>query len=139
MFPSRVLTLFLNWFPAGAWAGLIFYLSSLPSLTTGLGIWDLLLRKAGHVTEYFVLTMLIYRALVRTLKKLSFGDFLLKGALPALIYASSDEFHQSFVPGRGPSVWDVMIDSVGIIFAACLIGKFMLKKSWPNSSKKEGM
>jgi hypothetical protein len=50
------------WLPAVAWAGLIFAVSSIPSLSTGLGVWDLVLRKLAHVTEYAVLGFLLARA-----------------------------------------------------------------------------
>ena len=41
----------------------------------------------------------------------------------AALYAVSDEFHQSFVPGRHPDVWDAVADTVGaIIFQIVLCG-----------------
>src|SRR5437867_2957870 len=46
---SRGLT---YWLPVLLWAGVIFALSSVPSLGTGLGAWDTILRKGAHVTEY---------------------------------------------------------------------------------------
>jgi len=103
------------WAPVLGWAGLIFYLSSIPGLKTNLGLWDLVLRKGAHVTEYAILTGLLIRALRMTrdqfdLKKI----FLWSGGL-AFVYAVSDEIHQSFVPGRGPSVLDVLIDTVGVV------------------------
>lgn len=106
------------WGPVLAWAGLIFFLSSLPDLSSGLEQ-DFLLRKTAHVLEYAVLAALIWRAFR--------GSFGLKGPVLALLcfsaaalYAASDEWHQSFVPGRGPSAVDVLIDSTGAL-AACLI------------------
>jgi len=102
-----------NWGPAIAWAALIFSLSSIPSLHSGFAC-DFLLRKMAHVTEYFVLTFLLYRAL-----KNSFGlqGFYLTAVLASisLLYAISDEFHQIFVVGREGCPRDVLIDSLGII------------------------
>ena len=109
----------LNWIFVFLWASLIFYLSSIPGLTTGLGIYDLILRKFAHIFEYFFLTYLLYRAWKSTKKFLSFSFFLFYGAFLSFLYAISDEIHQSFVPGRGPSIIDVFIDSIGIIL--CLI------------------
>jgi len=105
------------WVPVLAWAGLIFYLSSIPDLSSGLKE-DFILRKCAHVVEFAVFAGLLWRAFqgsrpfpVRALALLSF--------FIAVLYAASDEWHQSFVPGRGPSVRDVMIDSVGAL-AACV-------------------
>ena len=41
--------------------------------------------------------------------------------LTGVLYAISDEVHQSFVPGRGPSVQDVLIDSLGVIFGILVV------------------
>ena len=46
-----------------------------------------------------------------------------------VLYACSDEFHQLFVPGRAGMIQDVMIDSIGIILALCLIAVFFMCKS----------
>jgi VanZ family protein len=92
------------WLPIVAWAALIFALSSIPSLHTNLGTWDLILRKCAHVTEYAILAFLLRRAFEAPLA------FLL-----ALGYAVSDEFHQTFVVGREGTPRDVAIDSIGIL------------------------
>lgn len=92
------------WLPVVAWAGLIFVLSSIPDLGTGLGTWDLVLRKAAHAAEYAVLGFLLLRALGRETAALVVG----------IAYAASDELHQHFVPGRQASVLDVLVDSVGV-------------------------
>jgi VanZ family protein len=92
------------WLPVLAWAAVIFAFSAVPSLGTGLGDWDLLLRKLAHVTEYAVLGALLVRAIGRS------GPALLLGTL----YAVSDELHQSFVPGRAGRPLDVAIDMVGL-------------------------
>jgi VanZ family protein len=93
------------WAPVVLWAGLIFALSSIPDLGTGLGGWDLLLRKIAHAGEYAVLGALLVRALRRP------GAAVVFGAL----YAVSDEVHQSFVAGRMGSPVDVAIDTVGVV------------------------
>ncbi|HMH41173.1 MAG TPA: VanZ family protein [Gaiellaceae bacterium] len=98
---SRVLTL---WLPVFAWAAVIFAFSSIPSLSTGLGTWDTVLRKGAHVAEYAILGALIYRALGREALGLAVG----------IAYAVTDEFHQRFVLGRHASPVDVAIDAVGL-------------------------
>ena len=103
-----------NWIPVIAWCSVIFYLSSIPNLRIGFGTLDFVLRKIAHVTEYFVLFLLNRRAFAG-----SFGDWTArKTGIAAMIfsvlYAASDEFHQSFVPTRGPSVVDVGIDTAGV-------------------------
>ena len=92
------------WLPVVAWAALIFALSSVPDLGTGLGGWDLVLRKIAHAGEYAVLGALLVRATGRA------GLAFALGAL----YAVSDEIHQSLVPGRLGSPLDVVIDAVGV-------------------------
>src|SRR5919201_2028976 len=59
---SRAISL---WLPVIAWAALIFALSSVPHLSSGLGTWDLVLRKCAHATEYAVLGHIIVRAVGR--------------------------------------------------------------------------
>ncbi len=105
---------FLLWAPVLGWAALIFYLSSIPSLNSGLGIWDTFLRKGAHIFEFAVLTGLLLRALRRTCATIAQKNLLLTAGGLSLIYAISDEYHQSFVPGRGPSIIDVLIDAIGI-------------------------
>jgi VanZ family protein len=98
------------WLPVLAWAAVIFALSSVPDLGTGLGGWDLVLRKIAHAAEYAVLGALLVRATGRT------GLAFALGAL----YAVSDELHQAFVPGRLGSPIDVAIDAAGVAVGIAL-------------------
>jgi VanZ family protein len=100
MVRSRAISL---WLPVVMWAAVIFALSSVPSLSSGLGQWDYVLRKCAHMTEYAVLAALLYRALERELPAF----------LGTVAYAATDEFHQHFVRGRHASAVDVAIDAVG--------------------------
>ena len=104
---SRVLS---AWLPVVAWAGLIFTLSSVPDLGTGLGGWDLLLRKLAHAAEFAVLGLLLVRALGRPLPAFVAGA----------AYAVTDEIHQAFVPGRLGSPLDVAIDAAGVAVGVAL-------------------
>jgi len=98
---SRLLTV---WLPVVIWVAVIFTFSSIPSLSTGLGTWDTILRKGAHLTEYAVLGGLLYRALGREPLALAMG----------IAYAATDELHQYFVRGRHASPVDVAIDAVGV-------------------------
>ena len=81
-----------------------------------LSLLELLVRKAAHMTEYAILALLACRAL-----RLSGARRPLLGALLlCAVYAATDEFHQSFVGGRGPSPVDVMIDTAGAALALLL-------------------
>jgi VanZ family protein len=95
---------FRLWLPVLAWAALIFAFSSVPSLGTGLGGWDLVLRKLAHVAEYAVLGALLARAVGAAWVAFALG----------VLYAASDEVHQSFVAGRAGRPLDVAIDAVGV-------------------------
>jgi len=98
------------WLPVLAWAAVIFAFSSIPSLSSGLGVWDTVLRKGAHVTEYAILGALLYRALEREVPALAAG----------IAYAATDEFHQHFVRGRHASPIDVGIDAVGVALGMIL-------------------
>ena len=92
------------------WAALIFALSSVPDLGTGLGTWDLVFRKIAHAGEYAVLGALLARATGRTGLAFALGT----------LYAVSDEIHQSLVPGRLGSPLDVAIDAAGVAVGIAL-------------------
>ena len=84
------------------------------------------IRKSGHVSEYAVLALLVLWARRAGQKKIGGGQgWIWRDAAFALVvtaaYAATDELHQSFVPSREGSLWDVLIDSAG----ACA-GLFLL-------------
>lgn len=96
-----------RWLPVLVWMVIIFYFSSLPDLPSNKVDWlDFIIKKTAHISEYAILTFLLFRAFRRP-----FPDAAL---LIALFYAFTDETHQFFTPGRGAKLTDVMIDSVGI-------------------------
>ena len=96
--------------PPLAVMALIFALSATPDLSTGLGLWDLVLRKLAHITIYAVLWLTLARA----------TDWRRPWAATAvaLLYAASDELHQTHVHGRHGTPVDVGIDAVGLALAA---------------------
>ena len=74
------------------------------------------IRKLGHLTEYAILAMLLWRALRSgTGWQMKMSILFLIAALACAIFAASDEFHQSFVPSRTSSSVDVMIDICGAL------------------------
>jgi len=101
------------WLPVAAWAVLIFALSSVPDLGTGLGGWDTVLRKLAHAAEYAVLGALLARAIRMAGVAFAVGT----------LYAVSDELHQALVPGRMGSPLDVAIDAVGVAFGVVVWGR----------------
>ena len=88
---------------------LIYFLSSRPSLSTGLGTYDLILRKLAHMTEFGVLWLLTHRALGWRAPATA--------AVLTIAYAASDELHQTFVFGRHGTPVDVLIDATGVALA----------------------
>lgn len=83
-----------------------------------------IVRKLAHFSVYTVLGMLTYNAF-RGLERLSFRLTLFFSALLCLLYAISDEFHQSFVPGRSCQLRDVLIDFLGTVFGIALTVLFI--------------
>lgn len=102
------------WAPVALWAGLIFTLSSIPSLDSGLGTWDLILRKLAHFAEYAILGALLLRALRREPVAVLLGS----------AYALTDEVHQAFVTGRQGSPLDWAIDTAGVILGVFLFARW---------------
>jgi VanZ family protein len=101
----------LLWLPVLLWAATIFAFSAIPSLNSGLGTWDYVLRKCAHMTEYAILALLLRRATGRDAPAL----------LLASAYAVTDEFHQTFVAGRHGSPTDWAIDTVGAFLGLALL------------------
>jgi VanZ family protein len=96
------------WWPAFAMIAAIFMFSSIPSSQMPVfGGWDVIVKKGGHMLGYGLLTVAFWRGF-EWKKRLFWLPFVL-----AVLYASTDEFHQSFVPGRHSSPVDVGIDAIG--------------------------
>jgi VanZ family protein len=109
------------WLPPLAWMGLVFFLSAQPKLPTPPApMLDVMLKKGAHFGAYAILAFLWWRALSRA----GMGGRAALGLAFAIavLYGMSDEFHQSFVPGRRPSPSDVLIDSLGAAVALGVVG-----------------
>ena len=92
-----------RWIPAIVMMAIIFVASSTPSSELpNYGFWDMLVKKGGHMMGYGLLSIAWWYGFSFDSKK-GWLAWLL-----AFIYAISDEFHQSFTPGRNPSAVDVL-------------------------------
>ena len=81
-------------------------------------------RKAAHMTEFAVLTWLAWRALRRPVRQDQrlWSARCAWGALGlAVLYASTDEIHQTFVPNRTGSMMDVAIDATGAALGMLMV------------------
>lgn len=119
-----------SWLALVCWLGLIFALSALPSLQVeSLGMWDLVLRKLAHFSEYIILAGLTANVL-RYYRKINY-KFILVVLIFGISYAASDEFHQLFVPGRTGYWVDWLIDSGGVLLGAGIF--YVIKKYFRSS------
>lgn len=116
----------MAWGPAALWAAVLFLLSELPPDVGGGGF--PINDKVIHVGLYAVLGGTLAWAGFRTGRG---GMFVF--TLLGVSYGALDEWHQSFVPGRDPSVGDLVADAVGI-FAGFLLLRFVLKARAPGSA-----
>jgi VanZ family protein len=128
---------FKYWVPVLLWMSFIFWMSTgiFSAKNTSLVIEPILhflmpsaspedvaaihgaIRKMGHVTEYFILGILLFRAFRAGSKELRNLRWAFSSFLVVLLYAVSDEFHQSFVPARTASLFDVGMDTLGGILS----------------------
>lgn len=123
------------WLPPIFWMGIIFFLSSRPTIKTTQIYWqDFLIKKTAHFVEYAILSFLYIRAFLGN--GLPRKKTFILAFLVSLIYAVSDEYHQSLVPGREPRIRDVVIDSIGALFAIYIVA---LEPSWARKIMKRFM
>ena len=108
------------WLPALAWAALIFALSAQPKLVIDL---ELGTDKLAHFLAYAVLGALLAHAHVRT------GWPPLAACALGIAYGATDEWHQSFVPGRSTDVMDWVADTLGVIVAVTLY-HWLRRRAW---------
>jgi VanZ family protein len=86
----------------------------------GLTTAHFLVRKAAHFSEYAVLGFLAARAFTRSSRQVLSGHWFFAALLLVVLYALSDEFHQSFVASRTASIYDSLIDIAGGLTALLL-------------------
>ena len=85
--------------------------------------WHHLMRKIGHFVGYATLSFLLFRAWRATLPRLRPWSMTWTSIawIMTTIVASLDEWHQAYVPGRGSSVYDVMLDSSAALAAQIVL------------------
>jgi VanZ family protein len=98
--------------------GVIFVASATPSAQIpSAGPWDLLVKKGGHLLSYALLAWLWLWALQPALSPPRLCWVVLT---IAVLYAASDEYHQTFVVGRNGTPVDVLIDTIGALLGILL-------------------
>lgn len=114
------------WLPFIIWVLVIYSFSSSPTVKTSEIHWeDFVVKKTAHVIEYFIFSLLLYRGLINS--KVRFEKAINIAIVGAFIYGLTDEWHQSFTPGREPRLRDVLIDTAGAILFICLLRDIILK------------
>jgi len=121
----KKLNLFCNlWLPVIFWAGLLFFLSSIPNLRVSSdATYDEVTRTLAHFVFYTGGYLLFFRALNWRRKR---KDFWLPFFLTC-VYGLSDEFHQTFVPTRTFQLMDLAVDFSGV-FVGKIIAEELLPK-----------
>lgn len=118
----------IYWIPVFIYMAIIFYFSSfskIPQIEV-VGFLPPINTAILHVIEYFGLSLLIGIAARHSkIKLLRENSYLIAIAI-STIYGASDEFHQSFVPGRVMDFIDFLLDILGAVLAQ--IFRFILKK-----------
>ena len=114
----------IAWFEKNGWiswiitiviAGLIFYFSSL-TFPAGSGSGSNIYSIFYHIIIFFLFALFLSISLVKgKIKK----DIILAIAI-GIVYGISDEIHQLFVPGRSSAIFDVFLDSFGILTASVI-------------------
>jgi VanZ family protein len=132
---------FKYWFPVVLWVGFTFWMSSgfFSSSNTSRIIEPILrylmpqisaadahtihgvIRKLAHVTEYFFLGLLLFRAFRSDSNKEQTLQWVSYSLLVLTLFALGDEYHQSFVVERTASFFDVGIDIIGGFLGQCII------------------
>lgn len=121
---GRILKLFNLWLPVVFWALIIFSFSAQTTPSISEVHWqDFIFKKTIHMIEYGIFATLWFRAFkgsgIEKIRALYYSFFL------ASFYGASDEFHQSFTPGREPRLRDTMIDAFGAFIFLLFIEKIL--------------
>jgi VanZ family protein len=138
---SATVGLLKYWAPPIIWMAMIFLFSTdvFSGANTGSLLWKVVsfiypgatrelfdsihfsVRKAGHLTEYAVLALLLFRAFRSGAQARWRRWWAISSLLVAFLYASLDEYHQTFTRRRTGSVYDILIDTSGAAAALVLL------------------
>lgn len=116
------------------WMATIFAMSHRSTVPTPPGFSASLTSVLGHFTVYFILVILIWWALGSVLSP-SMRRYGFAWSL-AVLYALSDEWHQSFVPGRTPDIFDIATDAVGAALGLLLV-YWLIGRPWNRLAQVE--
>lgn len=122
------------YFPVLFWAGVIFFFSSIPSLQFSLPSTaeEIILRKGAHFAEFVMLAFLLWR-LFYVGHKFRVRHTFWWAFVLAVIYAASDEFHQTFVLGRTGKIIDAFYDTASALLALEMLVVIVRRKlRWKN-------
>jgi VanZ family protein len=132
---SRVNVFLRRWGPAILLMVVIFVFSSTPSSDLPNFNWaDFIVKKGGHALGYGLLAFAYLRGLKGEHRHVALRQ-LLGAWLMAVLYSTTDEFHQSFTPGRHPAATDVMIDALGAAVGLILAARYYKQKMTGNSDR----
>jgi VanZ family protein len=103
--------------------------------TTSDPLWEQIhhfIRKSGHFVGYGLVALTWLRAWWMTLPRLGLVKDALLALLGTAVVAASDEFHQSFLPNRTSSPWDVLLDCCGAVVMQflCLLLMRVVSRTW---------
>jgi VanZ family protein len=130
---GHVMVKFLvRWMAVVLWMGVIFAFSATPTSSLASAFTpadDFTLRKLAHLTVFAVLTVLLVRAFRLHVARATHAWLL--AMLVAAVYACSDEWHQTFVPGREGTVRDIVIDCLGVVGVWVLASRTCIKARLP--------
>lgn len=120
------------WLPVILWMGVIFILSSISGEDVPrLNILNLpYFHRIGHFIEYSILAALLIRAFLHSYLDLSTFNLQILSFTGSVLFAVSDEWHQTFVSGRGGRLSDVLYDMICLIAGLFLyncVTKLLLK------------
>src|SRR3989338_3050361 len=109
------------WLPLYLYAGLIFYVSSIPKPLPQISIpyFD----KFLHLIEYAIFGILAARAFENSGQAVLYKNFIMLAVLTSVAYGASDELHQFFVSCRDYNVFDITADLAGGTIGAIFYGK----------------
>ena len=104
-----------------------------------LALAHFLIRKAAHFTEYAILALLSARAFSTSLKEMLRRHWFFISLALIILYALTDEYHQSFVPSRTSSIYDSLIDMSGGLTMLCLYALWRWRKAKKMKSARLGI
>ena len=125
---SAVLNFLYTWTPVLIWAIVIFSFSASPTNSVSEIHWqDFIVKKTAHIVEYGIFAFLLYRSF--RLSHLEKKKALLYSFLISVTYGITDEFHQTFTPGRESRIRDVAFDTLGSALSLYFIYRILPKSS----------